>query len=364
MYKVLYQPYQYNQNVKIGPFRYIETGYIRGLAKAGAEVLVWDGLNIDFLRKALEHFSPTLFIGYLRGGSSCQYKTFEWTNCHAYDLLASYRKSTGMMVALHTHPDVQKMKSKFNLTLSFSKNDVSCADMFYNQLVPPLPAEKRMVNDNFVDVILHSFSKEVSKHCFTFWKDKNVIVLEEPLAADVACYRPNRLYRPEWIDISYIGGWWPFKGIQIDKYVQYIDKHYKKHIRIYGRNWPYLSRGLVSDRKYKELIWASKINLVLHEPSQIQGYPIHVNERIFKIYAMRQFALCDDNPCLREYFNENEIVLCASPEEMLDKCKFYLNPRNAHIRKQYCIRGYHAIKSRHTYMHRAKNLFKTLVTLQ
>ena len=105
-------------------------------------------------------------------------------------------------------------------------------------------------------------------------------------------------------------------------------------------------------------MWQSRISLVFHEPSQVQGQPVHVNERIFKIYGMGGFAICDDNPCLREYFSDDELVTASCPEEMIEKAKYYLqHPKE---RQSIARRGHHAVLQRHTYTHRARHLLDTL----
>ena len=335
-----------------GPFKYIEWGYIRGFEKAGCKVLVWDSKDMDFLDEILTNFRPDAFIGYLRGSKHYNYLNFEWCEGKIIESLMSYRKNNGLKVALHTHPDVQTMVKKLNLKLM--DGDSSGADKFYKQPPPPTVIERRLVEEQFIDFILHPYSAEITRTCFTYWADQGIKVIEEPLAADDTFYKPPYLKRNKNYDICYIGGWWPFKGIQLDRYLLLLSKHFGNNLAIFGKGWTHLSQGIISDRQYKKIVWRSKINLVFHEPSQVQGIPIHLNERIFKLYALGAFAICDNNLCLKEYFKRDEIVMACCPEQLIDLCKFYLTHKEA--RDKIANKGREAVLKKHTYKKRAERL--------
>ncbi len=348
---VLYQPYLLG-----GPFRYIESGYIKGFEKNSCRIKVWDEYTPEILRSILEEFKPGLFVGYLR--TTSDYKNYPWIKNDCFAVLNEYRKKTGMKVALHTHPDVHKLTRFLELEFS-ADNDLSNAQSFYGQESPPNNDEKKLVEENFIDLILHYFSKEVTTTCFDYWINAGIPVLEEPLAADDSVYT-KKMSLVKNIDISYIGGWWPFKGQQLDKFFMPMKKEFGGKFKIYGRDWPHLAEqeGHVTDKRFNQITHRSKIAIQIHEPSQVQEKRIHVNERIFKLLAMNAFAVCDNNPCLYEYFDEDELVVCSTPEEMVDKCKFYL--KNSGLRKEVSLKGYKAVMERHTYTVRAKTLLSFL----
>jgi hypothetical protein len=299
-------------------------------------------------------FQPDIFIGFLRRPGT--YQNFPWLSSEAFPLLNNYRKAKGLKVALHTHPDVARLAE--HLHLYFEKNDPSSADGFYTQSLPPTAHEKILVDERFIDLILHCYSKTMTPLCFSYWTEQGIPVLEEPFAADDAVYHPSRLPRLSSHDITYIGGWWPFKGQQLDSYLAPMKQHYGSRLAVYGMGWPRLSEGHVSDRRFKKIAWKSKINLVFHEPSQVQGIPVHVNERIFKLYALGVFALCDNNPCLREYFEDDEVVLCRDPEDMIEKCAYYLSCTRQ--RAMIARKAHRAVLHKHTYTQRAATLLSTL----
>ncbi len=352
--KLLYQPYIYREGMDTNPFKYIETGYIRGFEKAGCDVVVWDNVNYAQLEEILDGFKPDLFVGYIRAPRT--YEDSSWMQDPIFYRLNSYRQSHGMKVALHTNPDVQTLTK--NLDLHFTEGDRSCADKFYQQKASPTKHERMLIEESFVDLILHSFSRTLTQPCFKSWLSAGIDVLEEPLALDDTVFKKTLFPRSKSYDLSYAGGWWPFKGQQLDKYLFPMKDHFGVQLGVFGKGWPHLSEGHVSDKEFIRIVRRSKINLVFHEPSQVQKIPVHVNERIYKLYGMGGFALCDNNPCLKEYFNEDEIVFCSNPEEMIDKAEYYL--KNKQERVKIAENGHRAVMARHTYYHRASALISRL----
>lgn len=355
--RVLFHPYAF---LGAGPFYYIDSGYIGGLKKAGCEVQVWNGKDIDRLKLLLDEFRPHVFLGYLRGSGSYNYGNHSWTEEQKIEALLDYKKQHGLQVALWTHPDVQKMTE--TLELSLVEGDISGADKFYNQQPPPSDVERELVNNQFIDLILHTFSSEITECCYQYWKNHGIGVHETPLAADDVIYRPPIFRKRKSFDISYIGGWWPFKSTQMDKYLLPLDRSLANQLTVFGRGWPHLSKGAISDQKFREVVLKSKISLVFHEPSLVQGKSLHVSERIYKLYALDAFTICDNNPCLHEYFSDDEIVIAKDPEELVELCKFYL----AHNRARNTIarKGRRAVLARHTYYHRVKSILGVLKTQQ
>ena len=341
-----------------GPFKYVEWGYINGFRSAGMEVAIWDGSDADELKTILADFKPDLFVGYLRRGQDRA--NSEWMSAPHIEHLLRYRKEHGLWVAMHANPDVRVLMQ--HLELSFIDGDVSLAGDFYTQKPPPTPVEAELVGKGFIDIILHNFSQMVSSTCFEYWRTNGIHVLEEPLAADTQIYRPAPFPKKKRYDISFVGGWWPFKGQQLDLYVEPLYQNYGNRLHIFGRGWTRYSKGHISDEDYMRTVWESKINLIFHEPSQVQGVPIHVNERIFKLGAMGAFAICDNNPSVYEYFDKDEITVARTPEEMVDLCRYYLRRPLARWKKARKLRR--AILDRHTYHHRAKKLLDTCAGLK
>ncbi len=351
--RVLYQHYS---SLKHGAFKYIDKGYINGFKAMGHRVAIWDGEDHARLAKVLDEFKPDLFLGYLRKPGV--YNNFIWTNSPSIDKLLAYKKQKGLKVALYTNPDVQSVFGE--MQLGFCNNDISNAPDFYEQPAPPVEQEKALIDNSFIDAILHCYSETVTGSGYQYWLKSGIPVIVLPLAADDTLYSLPLIswHHPQFTDLLYIGGWWPFKGQQLDKFLAPMREKFQDRLKIYGKGWSDSEIKPVSDRQFNRKIWGSKINLVFHEPSQVKGQPIHVNERVYKLYASGCFTLCDANPCLKEYFEEDEVFLCETPEEMIDKAEYYLN--NSSERLAFRKKARNAVLAKHTYRHRIQKLMNAL----
>lgn len=340
-----------------GPFKYIENGYVKGLEKLGCSVKIWYGQDNAQLNDILRNHQPELFIGFLR--SPGDYNNFAWTRGKLFESLNQYRNNTGMKVAVQANPDLQDYVKGMDLTAV--GDDFSTGISFVSQPATPTKDEQALVDASFIDLVRHHYSRRVAEQCLTFWSKNGVRILDEPLAADETIYTRPLFPRIKKYDITYIGGWWPFKGKQMDRHLLPMNIFFGNNLAVFGKDWPHLSRGVISDKDYVSVIYRSKINIVFHEPILVQGLSVHVNERIFKLYAMGAFAICDNNPCLREYFNDDEIVIAENPEDMIEKCAFYL--KNPSARRRIAAKGHKAVMERHTYEVRARKLLESMRAL-
>lgn len=346
--RVLYLPYTAMQ---AGPFKYIEAGLVRGLEGWGSEVKVWSERTVEGYAAALEEFAPHLVLGYLRGGSPVGYRCSRVFEGDFLSTTLAYRQRSGSKVALFTHPEASALRAF--LDLEISPDDVSGAYQYYHAPSPPLAEEAKLVEAGAVDLILHTFSQSVQACGFDWWKGAGVPVHACPLAADDSVYYPIEEEGQARRDLCFIGGWWPFKGMQMDRFLKPAKKLYGERLEIYGRNWPYGGEGELDDALFNEYVCTSKINLCFHEPSQVQGRSLHVNERVFKIAACGGFFMCDRNPCLEEYFGD-AVVTFTDFEDFVEKVEFYLaRPEERAAVSQRCRE---IVMKRHTYKERAREL--------
>lgn len=333
---------------------YFQRGYTNALRETGRPYRVWDGQSALKLWWILLRLRPTHFIGFLRG--SFPYKTQLWAEGPMRSRLQRYRQRNGLRTALFTHPNVETIKKVISEKLLFEDGDASNALHFYNQFPPPLKAEAELLDDRFIDLILHLFSASRAD-AFEYWRASGIPVLPMPLAADTTIYQPSEAVEKD-ISISFIGGWWPFKGLQLDRFLKPMIEVFGDQLKIYGRNWPYHGAIPVSDLEYRSIIARSRICLNFHEPSQVQGIPLHVNERIFKLFAMSATVVSDNNSCIREYFSPSEAIVCNSPEEMISTCQRLLaNPEEC---SEWAEKGHYAVRRRHTYLHRIEQILQAL----
>lgn len=83
-----------------------------------------------------------------------------------------------------------------------------------------------------------------------------------------------------------------------------------------------------------------------------------VNERLWWIPGAGGFEICDENPLVREYFTEDEMVCCTA-EEFKDVFNYWLGQPEK--RKEMAKRAQEKVLKYHTYEHRIKNIMLPLL---
>ena len=176
------------------------------------------------------------------------------------------------------------------------------------------------------------------------------------MCADTASYS-NGTRRPELeCDIGFVGGYWPYKGQVISRYLfPLLDPMGKYKVKIFGNQpWPVNQYcGLIGDEGVKDLFMSAKICPNLSEP-HAQKFGIDVNERIFKTLYSGGFCISDYVKSY-EMFGDG-VVLAESPEDFKDKVDYYLN--NPKERIEISNKGQEYVKRNHTGFHRASEIMK------
>lgn len=196
----------------------------------------------------------------------------------------------------------------------------------------------------------------------SYWKNILDVSLVEGLpAADIFTYRPVTPRHELECDIAFVGGYWPYKAQNLDKYI--IPLCYpvgKYNIKIFGNQpWPvpqYL--GMTDNATVASLFASATICPNISEPhANVFGF--EVNERVFKLAASKAFIINDKIASLTEdIFKNNEIVVADSPEHFQDLVHmFTVNPQ---LRNTFIESAYKTVMGAHTYCHRVSNLCEAL----
>ena len=162
-------------------------------------------------------------------------------------------------------------------------------------------------------------------------------------------------------DIGFVGGYWPYKAINLDKYlINLCHPVGKYNIKIFGTsNWPVAQyNGRVSTENVCGLFASATISPNISEPhSQDFGYDII--ERPFKILMSGGFCISDYvESMVNDVFTNNEIVFAKTPEEFEKLIKYYIN--NPEKRIEHIKAGYNSVVNNHTYFHRISSLLSEL----
>lgn len=184
----------------------------------------------------------------------------------------------------------------------------------------------------------------------TFWQQSGLRLVALPLACD-----PER-YHPEPMNLkycatkaAYVGGYWPAKAIQFDKYL----RPYEDVLTVFGYNaWPYRGyRGQLPIDDERALYQNARVCPLITEPITFMG---HISERPFKVLGSGGLAVTEVATVYRELFAEDELLVPESMDEYHDMIQRALT--DDEFGQGYRERGRQAVLARHTYVHRAKTI--------
>lgn len=190
---------------------------------------------------------------------------------------------------------------------------------------------------------------------YSDWRKCGCRIESIPLACDTGRYFPSEETDFKLMnDIVFVGGYWPKKAIQFDKYLRPLEN--KLHVYGYS-SWPYsgYKGGLKVDQE-RILYSTSKISPALSEPhAEFTG---DIVERGFKIMGSRGLAVPDVNKYYNELFSKDELFIPASIAEYYD----FINEaiEDEALNRKYRLNGYNAVINRHTYRNRAEQILNIM----
>lgn len=179
------------------------------------------------------------------------------------------------------------------------------------------------------------------------------------MCADTLVYSGAKFDSKLACDIGFVGGYWPYKGLVIDRYLfPMLDPVGQYNVKIFG-NQPWWKAnqycGLIGDEEVKNLFVSAKICPNLSEP-HAQEFGIDINERIFKILYSGGFCVSDSVSSYKMF--GDGLVIAKSPEDFRDKINYYLE--NEEERKSISKIGHNYVKKNHTGFHRIATIMQEL----
>ena len=179
-------------------------------------------------------------------------------------------------------------------------------------------------------------------------------------AADPSVYFPEIADESLKCDLSFVGGYWPYKGQNLDKYIVPLCYPIGKYnIKIFGNQaWPVSQyMGMIGDETVRSLFSSSLICPNVSEPhANVFGF--EVNERIFKLAACKAFFISDPIASLTEDIFTNGEALVAKDEKDFHKLVDE-TINNPEIRDQHMAACYETVMKKHTYAHRTQQIMES-----
>ena len=314
-------------------FYYIRLGLARVFTAAGHEVVLWN-IHAKPATDAFDEFNPDLFLG----------QTYNTTRavCNAI------RERPHMKVIMKAG-DWGELSDKipndqFGVLKASDTEKYYITDLYQETGKP-----------DYVHIYYHP---DYVEGTHGKWKNAGIPVHTHMLAADIFDYT-NGQVMPEFVsDITFIGGYWPYKARNIDRFLLPLCNDYRYKIKIFGNaNWPVAQYcGAAKPEIVKHILASATICPQLHEPHSTE-YGFDMSERTFKLLANKCFVISDWVEGLHKLFGDN-LVLTKTPEEFKQQVDHYLaNPVD---RAEYILEGHNIVMNNHTYFHRVADIFTNL----
>jgi hypothetical protein len=184
------------------------------------------------------------------------------------------------------------------------------------------------------------------------WKrDHGIDVIGMPNAADVTLYKPGSPNPALACDVGWVGGYWGYKAINLDKYIVPVARKFKTIW--FGWSGPKdLWKGQAKQEQICSLFHSAKICPCVVEPHTTK-YGIDIPERIFKVAASGALAISDPVHGIERFFSKDTLPLASDPDHYMQLCEMYIK-KDAAARKQQAGLLRKAVLRDHTYYNRVR----------
>lgn len=187
-----------------------------------------------------------------------------------------------------------------------------------------------------------------------YWKLWRLPTIGMPNAADVTRYYKVSKDPKYSVDIGWVGGYWQYKAINIDKYLLPVVKRFNSIW--YGWSGPQgVWKGKVSDEEtVRKLFSSAKICPTIVEPHTTK-WGIDIPERIFKVSACGALVVSDPVIGLNRYFSSDALIMATDPADYTRLCNYWINTsEDERVLQANKLRA--EVLRKHTYYHRIQNL--------
>lgn len=184
------------------------------------------------------------------------------------------------------------------------------------------------------------------------WKTKaGIQVVPMPTGGNAEAHYPVSPDPKFECDVGFIGGYWPYKAMNIDKYLMPVLNDNRLTGQIYGwGGWSHTKyKGPIQDKDVNILFSSARVCPAICEPHTIR-YGIDIPERMFKVPLGGGFTICDPAVNLNKYIDYNVFPTARNPSEYLDLAIYYSRNHDQReaLKKQQRV----AILEKHTYFSR------------
>jgi hypothetical protein len=211
------------------------------------------------------------------------------------------------------------------------------------------------------DYVFNFYHKNCMQETMSYWDNMGVPSLDMQTAADVFSYYPVEKSEALSCDIAFVGGYWPYKGVNLNKYIVPLCYPVGRYnIKIFGNQiWPVQQyMGAISLDNERSLYSSAAVCANISEP-HANRFGFEVNERVFKLAACKAFVVSDKIESLtRDIFKQDELVWADDPEHFYDLVDMFV--KNPALRVEHIEKCYQTVMCSETYCHRVAHLLDVL----
>ncbi len=227
-------------------------------------------------------------------------------------------------------------------------------------------------------ILLDKFKKETGKPDYVtchynladlepnmgLWRNLGIEPIAIQNAADTTIYNMNKTKVDPILksDVVFIGGYWPYKSIELNKYIIPLSKIKGINLKVFGSNWPIPQfLGNISDTKVANAYRSSLIAPNVSEPHSITSNGLgayDVVERPFKaITSGAEIVMMDDVKSAKDNIWGDSLPYYDSPTVFLDMINEFMKYPE---KRPDMTKAREITFKNHTYFNRVQELLKKL----
>lgn len=304
-----------------GAFLYITRGWENAFKAAGHNFERWDGS-----KEQLINFKPDIYLGC----SGWRQNYPQWA-----------RDQFNTKILIHVNP-------------------------WGDTVLQPLPGEPN-INESMEAIKWVESQKPDYLYCYGLdndidhmwnkWESNVAKVIPMPCGGDATIHRPVQPTNEFKCEIGFIGGYWPYKAINLNKYLLPALNKYDSKVYGWG-GWHHKAyKGVINDNDVNKLFSSAAICPSIVEP-HTSRYGIDIPERMFKVPLGGGFTICD--PCcgIARYVNMDIFPVALSTTEYLEIIENYLCNKDKRLELKEKQRQF--MLKHHTYFSRLETMLKTI----
>lgn len=304
-----------------GAFLYITRGWEDAFRSLGHSFLRWNGSGEQF-----RQFKPDIYLGC----SGWRQIVPPWAKQEFGTKIGIHVNPWGSTVlkALPGEPDINESLDARKWTIAQKPDFLYC----------------------------YGFSADIA-HMWDQWTIQyGVPVIPMPTAGNSIIHQPAAISPNHVCDVGFIGGKWPYKSMNIDKFLVPVLKEFKSIIYGWGgwQGFPQW-RGPGADGDVNTLFSSAKVCPSIVEPHTTR-YGIDIPERMFKVALGGGFTICDPVANLGRVVNLDNFPMADSIRNYRDLVHHYII--NDDFRNQRKKLQRIEILTNHTYLNRIQNVLR------